>query len=208
MKRFLFITMILIGIASGSVFAQSGRTINFDGITYQVVTRPADLIIAFQKQRPAAIIYRINDYMQIGQDIMREAERLNIDVTQVYDPTTLVRADTMQLISRTALLRYIMPEATIVGPDSENQISSNFEVYMFNKARPISNISRQQSADNLLVYFKYLAREWWPTLNAQQRNNRICDSCNEGIRYGDGYIYMVISQVMLYVLGDYGVMTA
>ena len=159
MKRFLCITMILICIVSVSVFAQSGRTINFDGITYQVVTRPADLIIAFQNQRPAAIIYRINDYMQIGQEIMREAERLNIDVTQVYDPTTLVRADTMQLISRTALLRYIMPEATIIGPDSENQISSNFEVYMFNKARPVSNISRQQSADNLLVYFKYVARE-------------------------------------------------
>jgi len=193
MKNFVCITIILICIISGTVFGQSGRTINFDNITYQVVTRPVDFITSFQNQIPAAIIYRINDYMQVGQEIMREAERLNVDVTQVYDPTTLVRADNMQLISRSEIFRLIMPDSTIVAPPPVNPVTSNIEVYMFNKARPISNVSRQQSADNLLVYFKYVAREWWLTLNAQQRNDRICESCYDGIIFGDGYIYGYIA---------------
>jgi len=176
-----------------SAFAQSNRIVNFDGITYQVVTNPDDFVASFINQRPAAIIYRINDYLQIGQAIMREAENLNIDVTQVYDPTTLVRADTMQLIPRAEVFRHIMPDTTIVGPNSGTQVTSNIEVYMFNKVRPVSNISRQQSAANLLIYFKYVAEEWWLTLSAQQRNDRICDSCYKGIRYGGGYIYGYIA---------------
>jgi len=193
MKKYLYIAMILFCIISGSIFAQSGKTVNFDGITYQVVTKPVDFIAAFQNQKPAAITYKINDYLPIGQEIMKEAERLKIDVTQVYDPTTLVRADTMQLIPRMEVLRLVMPETKIIGPNSGNQVTSNIDVYMFNKVRPVSNISRQQSADNLLAYFKYVASKWWPTLNAQQRNDRICDSCYEGIKYGDGYIYGYIA---------------
>ena len=124
MKKFSGIILVLILIVSGSLFAQSSRSINFDGITYQVVTRPLDFITAFQNQNPAAILYRINDYLQIGQQIMGEAERLGLDVTQVYDPTTLVRADTMQLIPRVEVIRLIMPEATIIGPGSVNPVTS------------------------------------------------------------------------------------
>ena len=176
-------------IISGSVFAQSGRTVTFDGVTYQVVTRPADFITAFKNQNPAAIIFRFSNYLQIGREIISEAERQNIDVTQVYDPSTLVKANNMQLIARAEVLRLIMPGATVIAPDSGNTVNANDEVYMFNKVRPVSNISRQQSADNLLIYFKYLARVWWTTINAQQRNDRICDSCYKGISYGNGYIY-------------------
>ena len=193
MKKIIRLTMILICITSSFAFTQSDRTINFDGINYQIVTSERDFVNAFLYQRPAAIIYRINDYMQIGREIMSEAERLNIDVTQVYDHTTLVRADNMQLIPRIEIIRFIMPEFTIIGPDSGNPITSNFDVYMFNKVRPVSNIPRHQSADNLLVYFRYLARQWWPTLNAQQQNNRVCDSCSIGISYGEGYIYGYIA---------------
>jgi len=193
MKKIIIIIIFLLIFCITNVFAQSGKTITFDGINYQVVTSARDFVNAFQNQRPAAIIYRINDYLQTGQDIMKVAESLNIDVTQVYDPTTLVSADSMQLIPRMELFRFIMPDATIIGPNSGNPITSNIEVYMFNKARPVSNVTRQQSAENLLIYFKYVAKEWWPTLNAQQRNDRMCDSCYKGIRYGDGYIYGYIA---------------
>ena len=193
MKRFVCITMLFICIVSGSIFAKSSKTITFDGVTYQVVTKPTDFLLAFKNNNPAAIIYRINDYLQIGTEIMNEAERLNIDVTQAYDPSTLVRADTMQLIPRAEVFRIIMPEATIIAPNSGNTITSNIEVYMFNKARPFSDKSRRESADNLLAYFKYVAKEWWTTLNAQQRNDRICDSCYKGISYGDGYLYGYIA---------------
>jgi len=193
MKRFFCTAMMLICIVIGSVFAQSVKTINFDGVTYQVVTKPAEFILAFKNNNPAAIIYKTNDYLQIGREIMNEAERLNIDVTKVYDPTTLVRADNLQLISRSEVLRLIMPEASIYAPTPVNPINSNIEVYMFNKARPSSSVSRNESANNLLAYFKYVAREWWTTLNVQQRHNRMCDSCYNGISYGDGYLYGYIA---------------
>ena len=193
MKKFLCFTIILMCIISGFACAQNNRTITFDGVTYQVVTKPTDFIQAFINQKSAAIIYKINDYLEVGREIMGEAERLGLDVTQVYDPTTLVRAQNMQLIPRAEIFRLMMPDATIISPNSGNTVNSNIEVYMFNKVRAVSTISRTESANNLLVYYKYVAREWWQTLDAQERNNRICDSCYHGIAYGDGYIYGYIA---------------
>ena len=150
MKRVFSLTMMLICIISGSVFAQSGRTVTFDGFTYQVVTRPADFITAFKNQNPAAIIYKQSDYNQTCRDITSEAARQNIDVKQVYDPNIQLRAHNMQVIdtrpNKTSIIMFLpsipLPSESLretennVIAKTENNVIANDELYMFNELKP------------------------------------------------------------------------
>jgi hypothetical protein len=180
MKKIVNLVLLFMIIGIFSAFAQSGRTVTYDGITYQVVTTARDFLLAYRDSKPAALIFKINDYQRTMSSINTEGQRLNIDITQAFSPSTIARASNLEL--------YSMMEAFTVLQGGT--LSPNVDAYVFNSVRPSSgNTSRLETVNNLRNYYKYLAGLWWPRLTADQRNSRMCDSCYKSISYGDGYAY-------------------
>ena len=180
MKWFSCLVMVFICVNVTPIFAQSGKTVIYDGINYQVVSTARDFLLAYRDSKPAALIFKINDYQKTMSNINTEGQKLNIDITKAFSPATIARASNLEL--------YSMMEAFTVLQGGT--LSPNVDAYVFNNVRPSSgNISRLETVNNLRNYFKYLAGLWWPKLTQEQRNSRICDSCYKNISYGNGYAY-------------------
>lgn len=187
MSKF-FIFVLCLSMFGVSISAQSGRTVNYDGINYQIVTTARDFLIAYRDSKPAALLFKINDYHTTVNNIMNEGERLNISYSQAFSPTTVARANNLQV--------YSMGEIFTVMQGG--QLNPNNDAYLFNNARPVStSVSRDSSARNLKTYFRYLAGLWWPQRNPRDTDSshsgtpgaRICDSCSNDILFGEGFIY-------------------
>jgi len=176
-KIFLIIGLLVFNILS--VFAQN-KTVNWDGTTYQVVTQVRDFLVAYRDSKPAALLFKINDYQKTMFSIRDESAKLGIDMTKAFDPTIIVKASNLELYSITEAFTLLQG----------GSVTPNVDAYVFNKAKAASgNVSRAESANNLKAYFKYLAGLWWPRLNESQRNSRMCDSCFKSISYGNGFAY-------------------
>jgi len=178
MKKTILI-IVLIVFCALSATAQN-KTVTWDGTTYQVVTQARDFLLAYKDSKPAALLFKINDYQKTMFSIRDESARLDIDMTQAFDPTVIVKASNLELYT-------IMEAFTLV---QGGNVTPNVDAYVFNKVKQASgNVSRAESANNLKVYFKYLAGLWWPRLNESQKNSRMCDSCYKSISYGNGFAY-------------------
>jgi len=186
MKK-LVLFAIIGAVLTATVFSQN-KTVKWDGTTYQIVTQAKDFLIAYRDSKPAALLFKINDYQKTMFSIRDEAAKLNIDMTQVFSPSVIVRASTLELYSM--LDAFSLIQGGTVTP--------NVDAYVFTKVKQVSgNVSRTETANNLKAYFKYLADLWWPLRNRYDTESsysgtpgaRICDSCYKDVLYGTGYIY-------------------
>jgi hypothetical protein len=75
MKRIVMVILLAATVSVLSLYAQSVRTVTFEGVTYQVVTTPRAFIMALQGSSPAALICKINDYATMMWDVMTERNR-------------------------------------------------------------------------------------------------------------------------------------
>ena len=141
-KRFYFILFFMILIFS--VYAQN-KTVNWNSTIYPVETRPSEFLLAFKNSKPMALMFKINDYHKIMQTLRGDGERLGIDITKAFNPSIVVKANTMVPYSVQDILAIAMRGALV---------TPNEDVYLFNNATS-SSVSGNAANDHSEQTVKY-----------------------------------------------------
>lgn len=183
-----------------------GNPLIYDRKTYAVTESVAEFVAQGRANHLFAVSFKGSAGIDTMKQVIVECKKKEIAPERFFEPSKWICRKCYRELPGSFIMALMQPDMQIMGggsaaareqfvKDKQCPRCQSDEFCLIALRQPTADDAKVTAADleAIRAYYKHLADLWWPT----HPGSGICDSCNETVAHGEGYIVGSLTNGML-----------